>query len=163
MIKRVAGKPTTLPEATGTVHAQHRALVDPNHPKDAMFLPPGSPLPPVHPVVQRVARTAGTLLTTNKLKAAAFKSAQTVDDPLISQLLGYPETKAQAGASGRPLVVQAQDSAQRPLHQMLSSPAGLPAALQAARAQVPNGGRTAVLSPLRAIQARALAVSRQRR
>jgi hypothetical protein len=116
-----------------------------------MFLPPGSAVPRVAAPVQKVARPEGTLLTTSPQKAAAFAGARQVGDPLVAGLLGYPETKRQALASGNPRIVQAEDRAGRPIHQMAASPAGTPAALRAAAAQVPKGGRVRVATPLQTV------------
>jgi hypothetical protein len=89
----------SIPAPPAPLAAQLRALTDPRHPRDAMFLPKGAPEPrQLHPRVQRIARREGTLLTTNPVKGAAFAAAQHIDDPLMARLLATPQPAGMAPA-----------------------------------------------------------------
>jgi hypothetical protein len=128
----------SLPEGRSAIAAQIAAMLHPNSSKDAVFAARGTPHPQqLPPGVQRVIRREGALFTTNPLKAAAFGGARTLDDRLLGRLLGYPETRASAAASGAPLAVRGLDARGIPVHESAASPAGLPAAIAAARAASP--------------------------
>lgn len=142
--------PPTVPEPAADVHAQITALADPKNPKDAVFLAAGTPLPPNLSSIDGLhvaSRPEGTLLTTNPAKADAYRTAQAVSDPLMAHLLGYPETKPEAIASGNPVVVQGTDPAGAVVAETLASPQGVPAAEAAVQAQTPPGGTVAVRPP----------------
>ena len=112
---------------------------DPKNPKDSVFIAAGTPLPQQSmPGVVAVHRDEGTLLTTDFGKAQAFRDAPKVTDGLMAGLLGYPETKGQAVASGAPVVVQGKDAAGNVATESLASPAGVPAAEAAAGQVAPN-------------------------
>lgn len=142
--------PPTVPEPAADVHAQLTALADPKNPKDAVFLAAGTPLPQGLQTIDGLhiaSRPEGTLLTTNPAKADAYRTAQTVSDPLMARLLGYPETKPEAISSGNPVVVQGTDPAGAVVAETLASPQGIPAAEAAVQAQTPPGGAVAVRAP----------------
>lgn len=137
----------TAPEPQRDLDAQFNALKDPANPKDAHLLRPGDKVPaiPKGSGIQIVSRPEGRLLTTNKDKAALFRNGP-VTDELMAHVLGYPETKAQAEASGQPAVVQALDQKGNVVHEMAASPEGVPAAQAIAAAHAP-GGTTQVTTP----------------
>lgn len=142
--------PPTIPEPAADIHAQITALADPNNPKDAVFLAAGTPLPQSLPTIDGLhvaSRPEGTLLTTDAGKADQFRSAPAVSDPLMAHLLGYPETKPEAMASGNPQVVQGTDAQGAVVAETLASPQGVPAAEAAIQAQTPPGGAVAVRAP----------------
>ncbi len=140
----------TTREPSGDIAAQLKALADPANPKDAMFVAAGTPMPAQVPAdVHVVPSVSGTLLTTNPDKAAAFLEASksgTLTDALVGRLLGIPETKAEAAASGKPAAVQGTDQAGNVVAEAGASPEGIPAAAQAIAPQVP-GGSVRVTTP----------------
>lgn len=127
------------PEPQGNIDAQVRAMLDPQSTKDAVFVAAGSPMPTVPHGVIAVAKPDGTLLTTNPAKAQAFHQAPVADDTLMASLLGYPETKEQATASGAPRVVQGVDQQGNVQAEAATSPQGEAATQQAIAGQVPDG------------------------
>lgn len=148
-----ASAPTIMPEPAGDVAAQVRAVADPNNPKDAAFLAQGTPVPSTLPLgVSRVNRPEGTLLTTNPTKGAAFAEGPHTDEKMAA-ILGYPETKQQAGAAGPPTVVQGRDAQGNVVYESVASQEGVPVALQAAQAAVP-GGTVHTLTPEEALARR---------
>lgn len=146
-----APTPTT-PEPPADIHAQVKALADPNNPKDAVFIAPGTEVPAAPEHAEVVQRPEGTLLTDNPAKATAFRDAPAVDDAMLAQLLEYPETKEQAVASGEPAVVQGVNHAGDVVAESLASPEGVPAAEAAAASQAPD---VRVVSPEQAQARRA--------
>lgn len=155
-------RPTpTTPEPAGDIRAQVEALKDPQNPKDAVFVAPGSErgIPRGLPdSIEVVRRPEGTLLTDNVEKAAAFREAEGIDDAFLADILGYPETKQEAGASGKPQVVQGTDNQGNVVHAALASPEGVPEAARAVAAQAPN---VEVVSPIEAQQRRAARVAEE--
>ena len=149
-----AVSPTT-PEPPRDVHAQIAAVADPNNPKDAAFFAAGTPVPPGSPKgVIRVERPEGVLFTNNPDKAKFFANEVALTDAHMASLLGYPETKEQAAASGNAVVVQATDKSGAVVVDMLASPHGVPAAEQVAEAQKPPGGDVRVMTPEEGQQSR---------
>ena len=147
-------KPTE-PEPPRDVAAQVAAVADPRNPKDAAFVSPGneSAIPPaLPPGVEEVPRAEGTLLTRNPNKAAEFQAAPTVNDETMAGLLGYPETKEEAAASGNPAVVQGMNAAGDVVTESVASSEGIPAAQEAAAERAPN---VQVVSPQDALARRA--------
>lgn len=131
--------PQIAPEPPSDIHAQIQAMLDPKSTKDSVFIAAGSPVPAdLPPGVAPIARPEGTLLTTNQQKAHAFHLAPAVDDTLMAYVLGYPETKAQATASGSPRVVQAVDPKGNVQAQAVASPQGEQATREAIAAQAPD-------------------------
>jgi hypothetical protein len=141
--------PPTVPEPAADIHAQIAALADPKNPKDAVFLAAGTPLPrlPVIDGLHIASRPEGIFLATDAAKADQFRSAPTVTDPLMARLLGYPETKGEAVASGNPVVVQGTDAAGAVVAETLASPQAVPAAEATVKAETPPGGAVAVRPP----------------
>ncbi len=145
----------SAPEPAGDIAAQARALRDPKHPKDAMFVANGT----AHPKgltggVQAIRRPEGTLLTTNADKAKQYRSARPLRDSDVGKMLGYSETKASAVASGQPVTVQARDKRGNVVAEQVASPAGHGAALKAVGAQVPKGGSARTMGTVHAMQRR---------
>ncbi|MDE2105396.1 MAG: hypothetical protein KGL39_49675, partial [Patescibacteria group bacterium] len=153
-----AGPTPTTPEPASDIRAPIAAMADPDHPKDSVFVAAGNEgaIPEnLPPGVRKVSRTEGTLLTTDSAKADEYKAAGEITDIQLARLLGYPEPKAAALASGTPVAVQAKDAEGNVIQEMVSSPQGLPAAVAAARQQTPEGGQVAVVSPIEAQARRA--------
>jgi hypothetical protein len=112
--------PAIAPEPASDIAAQVRALLDPEHPKDAVFVAAGNmaALLPVldlvqaAPNAQMVHHPSGTLLTTNSEKAVDFARPGS-DDDTVAAILGYPEPKSSllaAMMTGEVCVVQARDA-----------------------------------------------------
>jgi hypothetical protein len=147
------GLTPSLPEAGADARAQLAAVADVTAKKDSAFFPPGSRRPRPIPVgTQTVSRPEGTLVTANPAKATLFAKTPQLDDAKIARLLGYPQSKLAAVASGRPAVVQAVAHG-GVAHESLASPAGLVPALLAARRAVPQA-RLRVVSPVAAVARR---------
>lgn len=149
--------PKTSPEPPNDIAAQIRALSDPNHPKDAVFVANGNEtaIPTELPQnVQAVNSPAGTLLTTDPNKAAYFQSKPNPDDADMAAILGYPVAKSQAAASGAGTVVQARDAAGNVIYEAATHPAGMDATTKAAQEQTPPGGAVVNLSPEAALDRR---------
>lgn len=131
--------PTTA-EPSEDLAAQVAELTNPKSARDAVFVAEGNEaqIPPLPAGVKRVARPGvGTLLTSNPRKAARFKNGP-INDSVIAGLLGLPETKADALASGDPVAVQAKTPAGAVAAEALSSRAKAPAAAAAVKALAPE-------------------------
>ena len=157
--------PATTEESSGDIAAQIKAMLDPNHPKDAVFVAKGSDsaIPdslPDNVMVQP--RPEGTLLTTNRKKLEAFQ-APDLTDQALAKILDYPQTKDDAIASGNPLAVQAFDADGNMVQGPLSSPDALPQTIASTVAQTPPGGNVIVSSPQDALAARANRVSEEQK
>jgi hypothetical protein len=112
-----------VPEPDGDLHAQFGAMMDPFSAKDAVFV---------------ARRPEGTLFTTHIGKAHHFARGG-VDDASMAGILGYPETKAQAMASGAPRVVQGISPLGHVVVEMAASPEGEWSARDVAARHVPSG------------------------
>jgi hypothetical protein len=151
------GVSETTAEPEGDVAAQVAALVDPQNPKDAVFLAEGTKAPKKLPKnVQVVVRPGvGTLLTTSAGKAATFKTKAKLTDKDMARILGYPEDKASVQKSGAPAVaVEAKDPAGNVVASAVASPKGRAATEKAIGAQAPAGGRVEVSDPVTAQRGR---------
>lgn len=149
---RQAGVSPSTPEPKNDIAAQISALADPNNPKDAVFIAKGTPVPselPPDATVQR--RPEGALITTDTAKAKDFMAGP-LDDTKLAAILGYPETSAEAIASGHPTAVQGTDAAGNVVMESVASPAGVPAAVEAAKEQAPN---VRTVNPIEAQERRA--------
>lgn len=121
----------TWPEPRLDVTAQLAALLDPEHPKDTVWLASGTPVPAIDaPDIVRVDHPAGVLLTTDADKASRF-AAEPSDDTL-ADILGYVEPKG--AVTGEPVVVQARAPSGGVVLEMGCSPGALDLALDRAKA-----------------------------
>lgn len=132
----------TTPEPASDIHAQVRSMLDRSTTKDAVFIAPGNEdaIPsdlPDH--VTKIPRDEGTLLTTNDDKAEAYRTAPAITDDSLAETLGYPETKAQAIASGDPRMVQARDPDGNVVAEAVSSPARMSETAAELLRQAPEG------------------------
>lgn len=141
----------STPEPARDMAAQVQAMTDPSSPRDAVFIAKGTAMPTVPAGVMVVPRASGTLLTTNQEKATLFRRG-TVDDAKLASILGFPETKEAAIASGNPQVVQGVTAEGAVAHESLASQGGVQLAATQAAANVP-GGAVRVVTP-EAAQAR---------
>jgi hypothetical protein len=109
----------SFPEPLCDVAAQIGALLDRNHPKEAVWLAAGTPCPDVSASgLIAIQVPSGRLLTAKQGIASRFLAAQT--DETLASILGYPETKWRV--SGVPVVVRARDGRGAVITEMLSSP-----------------------------------------
>ena len=119
---------SSLPEPACDVAAQLRALDDPMHPKDAVWIARGTVMPEIRGAI--VLSTAdGVLLTTSRQKAELF-TADPSDDTL-AVILGYVEPKSRLIGPG--LVVQARDATDSVVLEMGVSLARMPVAIEIAQ------------------------------
>lgn len=125
----------TTPEPSSDLHAQIRAVMDPNHPKQAALL------------------NHGVLFTNNPHIASA--AADGLDDDRMAGILGYPSTKGQAMASSNPRALQARDSSGNVVHEAVVPEAS--GGIAAMSRHVPAGGSLADISPAEAQQRRFMA------
>jgi hypothetical protein len=150
-----------VPEPSGDIHAQLRAVLDARHPKVACFVVPKNlpDLPHLPAGLRVVTRKEGTLVTTRANFAGLFE-AHADDDEVMARILGYPEDKALvvSRCRGLPAVnaraVQARDRDGHVVTEAFASPLGFLAAVEAMGEHVPAGGSLAVLSPVLAISRR---------
>ena len=154
----------TAPEPASDLRAQLEAMVNPDHPKDAVFVARGNEgqipddLPASAPPTRR---PEGTLFTTNPEKAAAFRDAPQVTDDLMGRILGYPDTKANVAAAGQGAVVEARDKAGNVIAGAATSPERAQETQAAIGAQVPPGGHLATVTPQEALRNRLQKVSQE--
>jgi len=132
----------TTKEPKADTKAQIAAVNDPKSAKNAAFFAKGTPVPKIPAGLLATRRPEGTIVS--KTPVAAPKN---LTSGAMAGLLGYPETKARAIRSGAPVVVQGRTSKGAVAHESLASPAGIPAAVAAARAAVPKG-KVVITTPL---------------
>lgn len=140
------GVSKTLPELKGDIDAQMKALLDPDHPKQAVFLARGQELPnwtiPAGIFVET--RPEGTLITDSALLAAAFSTAEVLTDAHLAEILGYPVSKAEVMRAGGGAVVQAIDENGYVVFEAATTQDLLKTTMEAAENQVPMGGHVCV-------------------
>lgn len=152
----------STPESAAQIAAQMRALADPNSTKDAVFVAKGneSAIPKQLPNgVQKITRDAGTLITSNQKKASAYQNAPALDDRMMADLLGYPESKETA-IGPNSVVVQAKDKGGNVVSEMASSPGRVTENAAALAKQAP-GGSIEVKSPVQMQEERAAGVAQE--
>lgn len=98
----------TYPEPAGDIAAQMAALVDPGHPKRALWVSLGTPLVPVFDDLARVTTSVGWLYAAPRL-LRRFKAAPSLET--LARILDYVECRS-PGLSGffQLPVVQAVDA-----------------------------------------------------
>jgi hypothetical protein len=117
----------TLREPPGDIRAQWRALNDPAHPKDAMWLSKDNPMPPEWRA--QIARAPGsysvvdlahgTLITNDPAKAERFRRYPT--EEALADVLGYVRPKSRLDPN-RAYVLQAVDSSNNVITEMAVEP-----------------------------------------
>jgi hypothetical protein len=140
------GVSPSTPEPKQDLAAQMAALQDGS--RNAVFVAAGNEAqaPKVKgKVVQKVARPEGTLYTTDRAKAKAYREAPQVDDALLAQLQDLPQPKAEALRAGDDTVTQAVDKNGAVVKEALGS-GNAPAVAEAA----PKGGAVRQVSAARA-------------
>lgn len=148
------GVAPSTPEPAADVQAQVDAMVDPASGRDAVFVAEGAPAPAAPKGVQQVYRKGvGTLLTTNKAKAAEFRSKK-LTDAKMAQILGYSEDKADVLRTGEePVVVQAKTPKGAVAAEQVATRRGVPAAKKAVAKQASKGAKV-IETSVAAAQAR---------
>ncbi len=132
-----------MPEPAGDIAAQIGAVADPRSAKQSAFIAKGSPMPAALPAgLRKVTKPAGTLVTSSAQHAKQFAK----QPARVASLLGYPESKKQAMAGGKPVVVQGRTPHGAVVHESLASPRGLSMAKRAAAAAAP-GGKVVLTTP----------------
>jgi hypothetical protein len=134
----------TSTEPAGDIAAQIAAMVEPGHPKDAVFVARGTGMPQTIPSgVTVIVKKDGTYLTTNPQKAASIRGLKKITDKQRAAFLDIPESKSEvATGPGLPVAVSAKDAAGNVVAQAATPLAGPNTA--AVAAQTPPGGVTDV-------------------
>jgi hypothetical protein len=117
----------TLPEPVCDVVAQLRALLDPRHPKDTVWLARGTVAPDAIGGIERVAVADGVLFTASREKARHFRQYPT--DETLAEALGYIVPKRYI--SPPVAVVRAVDGEGRVITEMVCAVADAERALMA--------------------------------
>jgi hypothetical protein len=146
-----------FPEPAADIAAQIAAVLDPDHPKRAAFVPPGNEVPPLASDAIVVTRPEGALVTTDARLAAMFEAA--VDDATMALILGYPEHKEDVlrncgGQWSAVIAVQARDAKGNVITDAIASPAGAEQTVAALALHVPEGGELVVITPVEMINRR---------
>jgi hypothetical protein len=151
---------TPVPEPAADICAQIKAMMDSEHPKQAVLIVPGNEAPAATAAgVYRVDRPAGVLMTRDPHRALAFAD-HSDDDAAMAWILGYPEHKAAvvAACCGEPIrlarAVQARDAEGNVVTEAFTSPVGLERTIEAISAHVPKGGELLIMTPTEAITRR---------
>lgn len=137
-------KPPTIPEPASDIAAQLREMHNPDSTRDAVFVSKGGTIPPgaAGPGVLFAQRPEGTLITTNRQKAEAFRGAREINDDLMAQLLGHPQSKTDVMndvAQGKSaFVVQAFDKQGNVVAESTATQDGLQATIDAVKKQAPD-------------------------
>ena len=118
----------TLPEPAVDVAAQMKALRDPTHPKDAVWIAAGTTLLGGIEGLIGMSVPEGVLLTTSHDKAKRFQADPS--DETLAEILGYVEPKSVI--AGAPYVVQACDQDGAVVLEMAASANTVSAALSIA-------------------------------
>lgn len=155
------GVAASTPEPAEDLAAQVQALADPASERDAVFVVEGQDAPAAPKGVVVVKRPGvGTLLTTNKAKAAEFRTKK-LTDKVMQRLLGYSQDKAAVLAAGEePAVVQAQTPTGAVAAEQVATRKGVPAARAAVAKQAPKGAKV-IETSVAAAQARRAAKATQ--
>jgi hypothetical protein len=128
----------TLPEPESDLLAQIACLLDPRHPKDAVFLALGNDL-------VMVRRPDGLLVTTHAGKAVLF-ARPALDDDGMAAILEYPQVKSEVAASPDPVAVQVRNAAGQVITEAAASLARVQDSILALAPHVPGGGSIVILS-----------------
>jgi hypothetical protein len=157
-------------EPEGDIRAQLRAMLDPDHPKRAVFVVPEDrerALMTRGPVVGLMieSRPEGTLLTKGDQLATAFLCAPADEvgfDRVMAKILGLPQTKQEVflACEGRPMararIVQACDADGWVVTEAAAGPGQLATTSEALQKHVPPGGGIRVMTPIEALGRRLL-------
>ncbi len=136
----------TVPEPLKDIQAQIDALMDPNHPKRAVFIPSSNAIV--------VSRQEGTLITTNFPLAEMFATVGALTDDLVGLILDYPCKKRDAIAAGDGVILQVRDGNGAVVIECCVSVSRLQEAKNHFEMHGPFNGTMVVLSPDEVIKRR---------
>ena len=155
-----------VPEPEGDIRAQCKAMLDPDHPKRAVFLVPADR--DRAPTMLRVLvehRPEGTIFTKSDQLATAFLCAPSDEsgfDRVMAKILGLPQDKRSVclACEGRPMararIVQACDADGWVVTEAAAGPEQLQKTSEALQKHVPPGGSLRVMTPIEALGRRIL-------
>jgi len=154
-------------EPAGDIRAQLRAMLDPDHPKRAVFVVPEDRERALSPAVGLIieSRPEGTLFTKSDRLATAFLCAPADEvgfDRVMAKILGLPQTKREVflACEGQPMararIVQACDADGWVVTEAAAGPGQLATTSEALHEHVPPGGSLHVMTPIEAIGRRLL-------
>jgi hypothetical protein len=156
-----------VPEPEGDIRAQLRAMLDPDHPKRAVFVVPEDRdrITERLPKVFVENRPEGTLLTKSDQLATAFLCAPSDEqgfDRVMAKILGLPQDKRSVflACEGRPMararIVQATDADGWVVTEAAAGPDQLQHTSVVLQSHVPHGGSLRVMTPIEALGRRML-------
>lgn len=155
-----------VPEPEGDIRAQFRALILPDHPKEAVFVVPEdrNRIPEVRGLfIER--RREGSLFTKREGLAVMFCCAPSDEDGfdrVMAKILGLPQDKRSVflACEGRPMakakIVQATDADGWVVTEAAAGPEQLKETTDALQKHVPLGGNLRVMTPIDALGRRLL-------
>ena len=145
----------TLPEPICDLLAQLNAVVDPSHPKASMFIAASNEDADFDPPEDcyYAQRGEGVLITRHKDAAERFMAADLTDDG-IGEILGYPQPKSEAVASGDVVAIQARDGSGHVITEAAISRSRLADALPMFARHAGPGGKVWIGSPVEALARR---------
>jgi hypothetical protein len=155
------------PEPEGDIRAQLRAMLDPDHPKRAVFVVPQDRERVARPGPKVFAETRpeGTLFTRSDQLATSFLCAPSDEagfDRMMAKILGLPQDKQSVfrACDGRPMarakIVQATDADGWVVTEAAAGPDQLKETSEALQKHVPPGGSLRVMTPIEALGRRML-------
>ncbi len=136
----------TVPEPLKDIDAQLDALMDPKHPKRAVFIPASNAIV--------VSRKEGTLVTTNFPLAEMFATVGELTDDLVALILDYPGKKSDAIRAGDGVILQVRDGNGAVIIECCISAARITEAKNHFEPYVPYRGEILILSPDEVIKRR---------
>jgi len=154
------------PEPEGDIRAQFRALLDRDHPKEAVFVvPEDRERVPSAPGLLVEHRREGSLYTRREGLAVMFCCAPSDElgfDRAMARILGLPQDKRAVfqNCEGRPMararIVQACDADGWVVTEAAAGPDQLQKTSEALQPHVPPGGTLRVMTPIEALGRRML-------
>lgn len=147
--------PETTPEPQSDIEAQIEAMLDPDNPKDVVFIAKGTEIPEVPYNVEKIERPEGTYLTNNFDKFKKIFDNPNMTDDQVAEVLGIPVPKSQV-AGENPEVVQARDAEGNVVNEAVGAENA-----QAVAETVPPGGTVTTRTPEEAQAERAAKVARE--
>jgi hypothetical protein len=155
-----------VPEPEGDIRAQFRALADPDHLKEAVFVvPEDRGVVPPAPGMLVEHRREGSLYTKREGLAVMFCCAPSDElgfDKTMARILGLPQDKREVFQSceGRPMararIVQACDADGWVVTEAAAGPEQLAPTMAGLKKHVPPGGSLRVMTPIEALGRRML-------
>jgi hypothetical protein len=146
----------TLREPLCDIRAQFLALLDPAHPKDAMWISDGTPCPITeNPRIIYIPTQGGVFLTNNPAKAEYFRLTRGSEGTLAAAL-GYVVSKSELDPSNA-VMVQATDLGGAVITEMACGKEDLQRAVEVLRGH----GRVSIVSIIATLARRAMLVEQE--